>query len=266
MQQRKLLFRAALILKAAMLAYRETVYDVDLTKIEYRDGVLYLHQNQRPVSSLSKRGPFPNHITDIIDHKEAALLKSQSTAAMSLLGPLTRKLLGEVSLKIETMVVNIGRPRVPTRLVPGPDLYGGPHAVLKIERMERNETWIIDTTGCQYGFRDVLVPFAKYFIDNECRILDGPRVYDACETKELGYLSTLHVFNKTKAQRQDMRLERLTRHHFAVFIYMSVHDNFLLDSGASYKGKIDRFVNELKTHMVDSMRKAGDNFEDSEDD
>lgn len=94
MQRRKLLFRAALILKAAMLAYRETVYDVDLTKIEYRDGVLYLHQNQRPVSSLSKRGPFPNHITDNIDHKEAALLKSQSTAAMSLLGPLTRKLLG----------------------------------------------------------------------------------------------------------------------------------------------------------------------------
>ena len=93
MQQREILFRAAQILKAAMLAYRETVYDVDLTKIEYRDGVLYLHQNQRPASSLSKRGPFPNHITVNIEHKEAALLKSQSTAAMSLLGPLTRKLL-----------------------------------------------------------------------------------------------------------------------------------------------------------------------------
>ncbi|KGO44271.1 Zinc finger, MYND-type [Penicillium expansum] len=93
MQKRKILLRAAQILKAAMLAYRETVYDVDLTKIEYRDGVLYLHQNQRPVSSQSKRGPFPNHMTDNIEHKEAALVKSQSTAAMALLGPLTRKLL-----------------------------------------------------------------------------------------------------------------------------------------------------------------------------
>lgn len=169
-------------------------------------------------------------------------------------------------MEIETMVVNIGRPRVPTRLVPGPDLHGGPHSVLKIGRIESNETWIIDTTGCQYGFRDVLVPFVKYFIDNKCRILNGPQIYDACETKDLDYLSTLHVFNKTKAQRQDMRLERLTRHHFAVFIYMSVGDNFLVGSGTDYQGKIDRFVNELKTHMVDSMRKAGDNFEDSEDD
>jgi hypothetical protein len=93
MQQRKILLRAAQVLKAAMLAYREIVYDVDLTKIECRDGVLYLHQKQRPVSSQSKRGPFPNHMTDNIEHKEAALVKSQSTAAMALLGPLTRRLL-----------------------------------------------------------------------------------------------------------------------------------------------------------------------------
>ncbi|CAI7570759.1 unnamed protein product [Penicillium viridicatum] len=266
MQQRKILLRAAQILKAAMLAYRETVYDVDLTKIEYRDGVLYLHQNQRSVSSPSKRGSFPNHMTDNIEHKEAALVKSQSTAAMALLGPLTRKLLRDVPLKIETMVINIGRPRVPTRLVPGPDLHGGPHTVLKIGRVESNETWIIDTTGCQHGFQEVLVPFAKYFHDNECRILCGPRIYDACETKDLEYLSTLHAFNQTKAQRQDMRLERLTRHHFAVFVYITVHDDFLVGSDADYKRKLDRFVNELKTHMVDSIRKAGNDFEDSEDD
>ncbi|KGO71810.1 hypothetical protein PITC_028130 [Penicillium italicum] len=266
MQQRKILLRAAQMLKAAMLAYRETVYDMDLTKIEYLDGVLYLHQNQRPVSSQSKRRPFPSHMTDNIDHKEAALVKSQSTAAMALLGPLTRKLLRGIPLKIETMAINIGRPRVPTRLVPGPDLHGGPHTVLKIGRLDSDETWIIDITGCQFGFRNVLVPFVKYFLDNECRILNGPRIYDACETTDLDYLSTLHVFNKTEARRQDMRLERLTRRHFAVFIYMNVHDDFLVGYGADHKRKIDRFVSELKAHMVDSMRKAGDYFEDPEDD
>ncbi|CAI7598257.1 unnamed protein product [Penicillium glandicola] len=205
-------------------------------------------------------------MTDNIQHKEAALVKSQSTAAISLLGPLTRKLLRGMHLEIDTMVLNIERPRVPTKLVPGPDLHGGPHTVLKIERIKSNETWIIDTTGCQYGFRDVLVPFVNYFIDNKCRVLDGPRLYDACETKDLDYLSTLHVFNSTKAQRQDMRLERLTRHHFAVFVYMSVHDNFLVGTDNEYKRKIDRFVNGLKTHMIESIRKAGYDFEDSEDD
>lgn len=171
-----------------------------------------------------------------------------------------------VPLKIETMVVNIGRPRVPTRLVPGPDLHGGPHTVLKIGRIESDETWIIDTTGCQYGFRDVLVPFIKYIRANECRILSGPRIYDAWETNDVDYLSTIHVFNKTKAQRQDMRLERLTRHHFAVWVHLSVHDDFLVGSSADYKRKFDGFVNGLKTHMVDSIRKAGDDFEDSEED
>ncbi|KAJ5960290.1 uncharacterized protein N7479_007440 [Penicillium vulpinum] len=266
MQQRKMLLRSAQILKAAILTYRETIYDVDLTKIEYRDGVLYLHQNQRSVSSQSKRGPFPNHMTDNIKHKEAALVKSQSTAAIALLGPLTRKLLRGMSLKLETMVINIGNPRVPTRLVPGPDLHGGPHTVLKIECLESNETWIIDPTGCQYGFQDVLVPFGKYLIDNECRILGGPRIYDMYETRDLDYLSTLHIFTKTKAQRQDMRLERLTRHHFAVFIYLSAHDRLLVGSGADYKKNLDRFITELKTHMVNSIRKAGNDFEDSEDD
>ncbi|KAJ5514236.1 hypothetical protein N7463_003788 [Penicillium fimorum] len=185
---------------------------------------------------------------------------------MALLGPLTRKLLRGMPLKIETMVVNIGRTQVPARLVPGPDLHGGPHTVLKIARLETNEKWIIDTTGCQYGFRNVLVPFVNYLIDTECQVLNGPRVYDACETMDLDYLSTLHIFNKTKAHRQDMRLERLTRHHFAVFVSMSVHDDFLVGSNINFQRKIGRFVNDLKTHMVDSIRKAGDDFEDSEDD
>jgi hypothetical protein len=41
--QRKKLLRTVKILKAALLTYREVIYDVDLTKIELRDGVLCLH-------------------------------------------------------------------------------------------------------------------------------------------------------------------------------------------------------------------------------
>ena len=91
--QRKKLLRAAHILKAALLTYREVVYDIDLTKIEFRDGVLYLHQDQRPITTPSKRGLFPAHLTTNIDYKEAALANNQCTTAMALLGRLTRKLL-----------------------------------------------------------------------------------------------------------------------------------------------------------------------------
>jgi hypothetical protein len=42
--------------------------------------------------------------------------------------------------------------------------------------------------------------------------------------------------------------------------------SFVVGIGLHKERKIGHFVNELKTHMVDSIRKAGDDFEDSEDD
>lgn len=75
------------------MTYREVVYDVDLTKIQFQDGVLCLHQNQRSITTRSKRGLFPVHLTTNIDHKEAALANNQCTTAMALLGRLIRKLL-----------------------------------------------------------------------------------------------------------------------------------------------------------------------------
>jgi hypothetical protein len=91
--QRKKLLRTANILKAAILTYREVVYDVDLTKIEFNEGVLCLYQNRRAITALAKRGLFPDHLTTNIEYKEAALANNQCTTAMALLGPLTRKLL-----------------------------------------------------------------------------------------------------------------------------------------------------------------------------
>lgn len=93
LKHRKNLLRTANILKAALLTYREVAYDIDLTKIELKDGTLYLYQNQRPITARAKRGPFPLNLTTNIEHKEAALANNQCTTAMALLGPLTRKLL-----------------------------------------------------------------------------------------------------------------------------------------------------------------------------
>ena len=90
LSRRIALLRAAKILKTALLTYREMVYDLDLTHIESKDGVLRLHQIRR---ARPRRCVFPGHLTNNIEHKEAALLANQCTTAMALLGPLTRKLL-----------------------------------------------------------------------------------------------------------------------------------------------------------------------------
>lgn len=106
--QRKKLLRTAKILKVALLTYREVIYDVDLTKIELKNGILYLHQRQRHVTALSKRGLFPDHLTTNINHKEAALANNQCTLAMALLGRLTQKLLkGKIDLSRQSARTHI---------------------------------------------------------------------------------------------------------------------------------------------------------------
>ncbi|KAF4624578.1 hypothetical protein G7Y89_g13592 [Cudoniella acicularis] len=236
--------------EAALLTYREVVYDIDLTKIKFQDGVLCLYQNQRPITARSKRGLFPGHLTTNIEHREAALANNQCTTAMALLGRLTRKLLEGVASTIEVLDLHVGKPLIPTKLVPGPDSSGLPHTVLKVVRLFANEAWIIDTAGCQYGFRDVLVPFEKYVADKSCRISSEPTTYDATETKDLDYFSTLPFLNRTRAQREDKKLERQARLHFAIFVNTLVSKDMLNGSATEFKDKFDSFVYELKLHML----------------
>ncbi|KAI9774179.1 MAG: hypothetical protein M1839_001881 [Geoglossum umbratile] len=265
MRQRRKLLRAANILKAALLIYREAVYDIDLTKAELQDGILRLYQNPRSITTRSKRGPFPSHITTSIEHREAALAHNQCTMAMALLGRLTRKLLvGEIPRKvitgvsqdlhllgvvstIEILDLHIGKPLVPTKLIPGPDSSDCPHTVLK--------DWILDTAGCQYGFRDVLVPFEKYIADKACRISSQPTAYDATETKDLDYFSTLSFMNMTRTQQEDRELERKARLHFAAFVNMRVGKDLLDGSDAGFKDKFDSFMSGLNLHMLSLANK-----------
>ena len=148
------------------------------------------------------------------------------------------------------MDIHVGKPLVPTKLVPGPDSSDMPHTVLKVDRLFANEAWILDVAGCQYGFREALVPLEKYLADKSCRIVSEPTTYDATETKDLDYFSTLPFLNKTRAQREDKKMERQARLHFAVFVNKHVSQDILDGSAAEFKDKLDSFVHELKLHML----------------
>ncbi|KAK2743509.1 hypothetical protein FQN57_004806 [Myotisia sp. PD_48] len=254
MRQRKKLLRAALILKAALLTYREVLFDIELTNIKFQDGVLYLHQKQRPVTARSIRRPFPENLTTVIEHREAALAINQCTTAMALLGRLTRKLLAGVASTIELLDLHIGRPLAPSRLIPGPDSTSCPHTVLKIGRLFASEAWIFDITGCQYGFREVLVPYNKYIADKECRLFNEPTTYDATETKDLDYFATLPFMIGTRSQQQNIEKERRSRLHFSMFVNENVSQNLLDGSDTDFKSKLNKFGLDLKTHMLDHVK------------
>ncbi|KAK2470321.1 hypothetical protein H9L39_17938 [Fusarium oxysporum f. sp. albedinis] len=247
MERRKKLLRAANILQGALLTYQDILYDIDLTKIEEKDGILYLYQNQRSITAHVKRGPFPNHLTTNVQHKEAALTINQCTAAMALLGRLTRKLLAGKNSRVCT-------------LLPDPDLKDCPHTVIKVGLLYTTESWTIDTAGCQYGFREVLVLFNKYIADKCCQLLGDPTTHNWTETKDLDCFSTLPIMNKSRAQKHDRELERKARFHFADFVDRHVGADILDGSASEFNDQLATFENMLKTHMLsfdDSQFRTG---------
>jgi hypothetical protein len=117
-------------------------------------------------------------------------------------------------------------------------------------RLSGRETWILDTAGCQYGFREVLVPYEKYLTERSCRIPNGTAPYDATETKDLDYFSTIPFLNQTKAQREDKKQERKARLHFASFVNKRVSKDILDGSTTVFNDNLDNFVHELKLHLL----------------
>lgn len=93
LQRRKKLLRVATILRSTLLTYRECMFDLDIGRMEFRQGVLYLLQRPKQNTSRTRFARFPIHLTDNVEYKEAALANNQCTLAMALLGPLARHLL-----------------------------------------------------------------------------------------------------------------------------------------------------------------------------
>ncbi|ORY02838.1 hypothetical protein BCR34DRAFT_605443 [Clohesyomyces aquaticus] len=158
-------------------------------------------------------------------HKEAALVNNQSTTAMALLGRLTQKLLKRTASPIETMDLHIGKPLTPTKLNHGPDASGVPHVVLKEGQLRSNE---------------------RYLVDKSCRISSQPKTYDATETKDLDYFASIPFRNQTRAQRDNLKLERENRLHLAKFVDTNIDVDILNGSAVQFKEKLDDLVDGLK--------------------
>jgi hypothetical protein len=77
LSQRIKLLQAGRISKAALLAYRQVFFDIDLQKIEQLNGVLCLHQRQRSMFKSARIVQFPEHLTNNVEYREAALLNNQ---------------------------------------------------------------------------------------------------------------------------------------------------------------------------------------------
>jgi hypothetical protein len=159
-----------------------------------------------------------------------------------------------IASTIDIMDVYIGKMRLPTKLVPGPDNSTVPHTVLKVKLRSTGEAWIVDTAGSQYGFREVLVPYDRYMAEKSCLIASGPDTYDATVTKDLDYYATLPYMNKTKVERDHLQAERKARICFMGFVDQGVGEDVLDGSTAEWEGKLDALVAALTAHLLKFVR------------
>lgn len=102
----KLVFRFGRLLKQVFLAYKETFYEHDVSKIEIKDGIFALYCDKTGEhDGVLGRGwrPFPAHVAANDIEREAALTIEQCGVALSLLGPLARKLMRGTSAGLTLM-------------------------------------------------------------------------------------------------------------------------------------------------------------------
>jgi hypothetical protein len=123
------------------------------------------------------------------------------------------------------------------------------------------ETWVFDTVGSQFRFREVLVPFDKYMAERSCRVASGPSTYDTNETKDLDNYATLDLMNKTNALQNYMRAERKARVNFASFVDQDVREGVLAASAAEWDGMLDALVAALEARLLEHIGKASEECE-----
>ncbi|KAF5262391.1 hypothetical protein FOXYS1_6891 [Fusarium oxysporum] len=241
------------LLKAALLAYKEVVYDIHLTKIEHDEdsGTLVLIHTPNRI----ERHLFPSHLTRIENHKEAALLVNQCTMSISLLGPMTRGLLAGIVSRMDVAIVEIRNPPLSIRFHPPAGIMTDRvfHTIVEATLDSSGERWLIDITGCQYGFRDILLPLKKYITQNNCSSYELLQPYGHTETTDQDELPRSPFFILTggpnEQQLADIEIEKGYRRHFATLVRALFHQGLTQGSDAHFAAILDDLAHRVITHM-----------------
>ncbi|KAF5595445.1 beclin 1 [Fusarium subglutinans] len=241
------------LLKAAILAYKEVVYDIHVTRIKHDEvnGTLVLTHTPNRI----ERHPFPNHLTSIKDHKQAALLVNQCTMSISLLGPMARGLLAGIVSRMDVVVVEIQNPPLTIKFHPPDGIMADRkfHTIVEATLDSSGERWLIDVTGCQYGFRDILLPFEKYIAQNNCSSYERLQPYAHTETTDQDELprSPLMILTRGPSEQQlaDIEIEKGYRRHFAALVRALVHHGLTQGTDAHFAATLDELVRRVITYM-----------------
>ncbi|KAI1329467.1 hypothetical protein F5Y16DRAFT_417855 [Xylariaceae sp. FL0255] len=290
-RKRQRLYRAAEVFQFVLLAYRECIFDMDITRIDYRDGELRLHRLRPSASPRLPFGPFPP-LMDSVILRMATLASGQCGTMLALLGRLSEFLLSGTASSTEIVNLVIRRPNFRTRLVTGPlfpafsavsEKYF--HTVLKVRLRNHDnsitEDWILDPAGCQYGFTEVMMPYEKYLRTRDASLACTPSMYHSpdhlchwTEATDLAYRQFLLCYGNANPNQGNVRanttrrrsvekmlIERNIRAHYATFIHERFFTRDVLanvtEKAALLVGTDEKCMRErhrLTDHLIWHMR------------
>ncbi|OTA89556.1 hypothetical protein M434DRAFT_34238 [Hypoxylon sp. CO27-5] len=266
-RKRKKLLRTAMLMRATFLAYRECTYSLPLSAIEPRDSVLVQILELDPRRSDHWLSPFPEDVTTNNKHKEAAKVLDQCNAVPSLLGRLARQLLEGIASDIQVFTVHVEPVMSWVYRFRNEDIYPKEfqrlsHTIL-VAQVEA-ESWVIDVTGCQYGFPEIISPRFKYFRDRVDEVLAESPLFLETETSDLDLRKhRMRNYEGVKSFVSRSKHERAARLHFKTLIMERFIDGppeftqkFLEGTQEDFQVELDRFVADVKAHTMEFVRRA----------
>nr|RBQ95389.1 hypothetical protein FVER53263_00520 [Fusarium verticillioides] len=210
-----------------------------------------------------ERHPFPSHLTGIEDHKQAALLVNQCTMAISLLGPMARGLLAGIVSRMDVAVVEVQNPPLTIKFHPPDGIMTDRkfHTIIEATLDSSGEQWLIDVTGCQYGFREILLPLEKYIAQNNCSSYELLQPYGHTETTDQDELphSPLIILTRGPNEQQlaDIEIEKGYRRHFAALVRAVINQGLTQGPDAQFAVTLDGLVHRVITYMSNYQPRMG---------
>ena len=126
------------------------------------------------------------------------------------------------------------------------------HMIVLATLATSHEKWVIDVTGCQFGFKGALFPFAKY-VEKHCTFMEMPIPYDQTETWDQERQLCRWETSPRNPLIADIRAyigrELGYRRHFAALVKEHVNSSLIEGSDAEFEVKLTDFSRKVKTHM-----------------
>ncbi|KAI0181111.1 hypothetical protein GGR52DRAFT_583536 [Hypoxylon sp. FL1284] len=253
MQKRIKLRRLAYLMKESAKAYRECVFYQNLQGVELRHGTLYFDFNSFGNPNL---GPFPETLTSDKDIKESVVFNNQCMAVLYLLAPLASQFFPAAKIDTARKLNVMVDPVIPYRVVGGDD-WEPLHTILEVHMGE--EQWILDLSGRQYGYPEILEPLDEYV---KSKIRGGtlePSAIDEEYDTDDGTGDLDEMWGTLPVNRRTVRLQAdiMARRHFIRFARCRFNEGsareFLSGNAQVFEGRVESFVEEIKTLMTGFM-------------